>query len=83
MAEKDKRRAPRQKVFKGARISFSHLGTSVECTVRNLSVSGALLTVENQLGIPDEFDLLMPDQPIRHCRVAWRRGNRIGVEFHP
>jgi hypothetical protein len=79
----DHRRAPRRKVLKGAKISFHQLGTSTDCTVRNLSNTGACLVVESQLGIPNDFDLLLAsDRSIKRCRVEWRAGNKLGVSFH-
>lgn len=78
----DKRRAARHRVLKGGKISFHHLGTSTDCTVRNLSDTGACLIVTSQIGIPNEFDLLIESgHAVRPCRVAWRSGNKIGVSF--
>ena len=54
-------------------ISFSELGTTVDCTVRNLSLGGACLTVTSPAGIPNEFDLMLDRDTItRCCLVAWR-----------
>jgi hypothetical protein len=36
----EKRKLPRQRVFRGAVISFHYLGATVECVVRNLSECG-------------------------------------------
>ena len=81
-AETDKRRAPRRRVLKGAKISFHHLGTSTDCTIRNLSDTGACLLVASPVGIPDDFDLVLGDGgATKHCRVEWRSGNKIGVSF--
>jgi len=86
----EKRSAPRHKVLKGATIAFS--GNGVECTVRNLSSSGAALDVANldaanldvanSLGLPPSFMLVIEaDQFIRRCRPVWRSDKRIGVAF--
>jgi hypothetical protein len=78
----EKRNASRSRVLKGGAISFRHLGTTIDCTVRNLSKTGACLMVTSPLGIPDEFDLVLDrDKETRRCRVAWRAADRIGVEF--
>jgi hypothetical protein len=75
-------RAPRHRVLKGAKISFHQLGTSTDCTVRNLSDSGACLMVESQAGIPNDFDLVLDSSKgVKHCRVQWRFGRKIGVLF--
>lgn len=78
----DKRRAPRSRVLRGGVISFRHLGTTIDCTVRNLSKTGACLIVASPVGIPNEFELVLDrDKVPRTCRVAWRAADRIGVEF--
>jgi PilZ domain-containing protein len=78
----EKRRAPRRRVLKGGKISFRQLGTSTDCTIRNLSDTGACLLVASPVGIPNDFDLL-PDGggATMRCRVEWRSGNKIGVSF--
>jgi hypothetical protein len=72
----------RSRVLKGGVISFRHFGATIDCTVRNLSKSGACLSVASPVGIPTEFDLVLDrDKVPRHCRLVWRRADRIGVEF--
>jgi len=81
-ADTDKRRASRRRILKGGRISFHQLGTSTDCTIRNLSDTGACLIATSQVGIPNEFNLVTDsDKAVRRCRVEWRSGNRIGVSF--
>jgi hypothetical protein len=76
----EKRSAPRFKVLKGATIAFG--GNGVECTVRNLSSSGAALDVANPARLPPSFTLVIEtDQFIRRCRPVWSRDKRVGVAF--
>jgi hypothetical protein len=76
----EKRSAPRYKVLKGATIAFG--GNGVECTVRNLSSSGAAIEVASPADLPASFMLVIEaDQFIRRCRPVWRNENRIGVAF--
>ena len=57
-------------------------GGAYSCAVRNLSEAGAALDVPYALAIPHEFTLVMEtDQVSRHCRVIWRKENRLGVAF--
>ena len=70
--------APRQRVLKGARIQFG--GGSIDCTVRNISETGAALEVTSPLGIPTEFTLVT-EAARRPCRVVWRKEKRIGITF--
>lgn len=74
------RAAPRQRVLKAGSIEFA--GGVIDCTVRNLSESGAALEVASPLGIPETFNLLVSGEPSpRRCRVAWRKDKRIGIAF--
>ena len=76
----DHRVAPRKRVLKAGTIEFG--GGAIDCTVRNLSETGAALSVVSPVGIPSEFNLIVSsDQINRRCRVAWRKENRIGVSF--
>ncbi len=70
--------ATRHRVLKGGRILFG--GGSIDCTVRNLSETGAALDVTSPLGIPSEF-VLVTDDTLRPCRIVWRKEKRIGVTF--
>lgn len=53
----------------------------LNCVVRNLSNGGARIACIETL--PDEFILrLTPGRGRpRSCRVAWRRGDEVGVQF--
>ncbi|MET0708881.1 MAG: PilZ domain-containing protein [Tardiphaga sp.] len=70
----------RSRTLKAASISFD--GGAIDCTVRNISVTGAALDVASPVGIPQEFFLVVPiDSLRRRCRVVWRKEKRIGVAF--
>ncbi|KJC52953.1 pilus assembly protein PilZ [Bradyrhizobium sp. LTSP885] len=76
----DARRGIRQRVLKAGTIEFG--GGAIDCTIRNLSPTGAALQVESQTGIPDQFTLVMPAEGLHvPCHVAWRRACRLGVAF--
>jgi PilZ domain len=74
------RNAPRRRVLKTGLIELAD--TCIECTVRDLSGSGAALEVVTPLYIPDRFTLFIPSEQLkRKCRIAWRTGSRMGVTF--
>ncbi|MBR0751515.1 PilZ domain-containing protein [Bradyrhizobium jicamae] len=76
----EKRRNARHRVLKGGTIEFG--GAAIDCTIRNLSPSGAAIEVENQTGIPDHFTLVVPGDGLHMpCHVAWRRALRLGLTF--
>jgi hypothetical protein len=70
----------RQNVIMAGTISFG--GSGIDCLVRNISVGGATLEVESQIGIPSSFDLVINvERSNHHCHVVWRKARRIGVAF--
>ena len=73
--------ATRRRFLKAGRISFGG-GAAFDCTVRNLSETGAALEVISPVGIPERFTLVV-EADHRHlpCRIVWRKEKRIGVHF--
>ena len=77
----DRRKLMRHRVFKFGSIGFNR-AAGIDCRVRNLSSSGACLEVASQVGIPDDFMLVIAHDHMRQpCHVVWRDANRMGVEF--
>jgi hypothetical protein len=70
--------ATRHRVLKGGHIHFG--GGSIDCTVRNISDTGAALDVTSPLGIPAQFTLVTDGNQLP-CRVVWCKEKRIGVAF--
>jgi hypothetical protein len=76
----EKRTSPRHRVLKAGTIEFG--GGIIDCTVRNVSKSGAALDVASPVGIPATFTLAIPGDGLHYaCRVLWRKQSRIGVKF--
>jgi hypothetical protein len=74
------RRNPRYRVRMVGSIEFGR--GPIDCTVRDLSISGAALDVESQTVIPAKFTLAVPGGGLHlPCHVVWRRPYRIGVAF--
>jgi len=79
-ASADKRRASRRNVRRAAQINFAR--QSMTCIVRNLSATSAAMEAANLSAIPDSFRLVLEmESTERRCQVAWRRTNRVGVQF--
>ena len=55
---------------------------TINCLIRDISISGAALEVTNTHDIPERFDLAFKagDTQIP-CHVVWRQEERIGVAF--
>ena len=76
----ERRKTQRHRVLKGGTIAFE--GNGLDCTVRNLSASGAALDVAYPVSVPPSFMLVIQsDQLIRRCHPVWRNDRRIGVAF--
>jgi hypothetical protein len=82
--DKDRRRSSsRRRVHRGAQIIFNRGTAVIDCTLHDVSTTGARLKVGSPIGIPDTFDLAVAGGQTRHCRVVWRKPDQIGVEFVP
>jgi hypothetical protein len=73
----NKRNKTRQRVLKAGLITFN--GAGINCLVRNISDTGAALEVENQIGIPPIFDLVIA----LPRRLAQRKANWHRLQFRP
>ncbi len=77
----ERRKISRRRTLKAGSITFNRAG-GIDCQVRNLSPAGALLEVASQVGIPEEFVLVIESDGLRQsCRVIWRTATRLGVTF--
>jgi hypothetical protein len=78
----ERRQGQRHRTLKAGTINFNRAG-GVDCRVRNLSPAGACLEVASQIGIPDEFILVVEiDHMKAPCHVVWRTATRLGVAFN-
>ena len=78
----ERRRATRKTVDQTVMISLSGGAKVTPCAMRNLSVLGAGLLLENTSIPSTGFDLSFDDfRTSFACRVVWRRDAFVGVEF--
>lgn len=73
-------RAPRHRTLKAGKIIFNARYSVFECTIRNLSDTGAALEMSTTLGVPAQFTLAY-DKIERQCTVVWRTERKLGVAF--
>jgi hypothetical protein len=82
--ETNRRAEPRTRTLRRGRIVFNGGYSSFDCTVRDISQSGAKLYFGEHLGVPNHFELIMDGHgPRRPCTVRWRAEHTIGVSFDP
>jgi hypothetical protein len=78
------RRAPRERAFLAARVSYNNGAMSTPCTVLQLSATGAKIGLAETINLPDVFQIAIPQKSIeRRARVVWRRGDVAAVAFLP
>jgi len=70
----ERRRHPRQATDHIAHVKFP-------IRLVDISQSGARISVDRTIKLPDEFVLLVSADIARWCRVKWRKGEQVGVEF--
>jgi len=81
-AGRERRGAPRQRTLLGGKIVHSNGLLSMNCVLRNLSETGARISLPPNTATPDTFDLI----DLKHgeafaCRVVWHEYPMIGVVF--
>jgi diguanylate cyclase (GGDEF)-like protein len=82
MRTADFRRSPRQRVFKRGRILTPDSNSTIDCTLRNVSQTGAALRFDVFFALPEEFDLVLVGAgQKRRCRVRWQSGVDVGVQY--
>jgi hypothetical protein len=75
-------REVRSRTIIGARALINEGRSSFDCQIRNMSATGARLTFESTLGVPDVFKLEIPSRgQLLYVNVRWRKGTASGVKF--
>jgi hypothetical protein len=78
----DQRAVLRHGVRKEGRLLFVDQPCFVECTIRNISEDGALLSMLVSVCLPPVVLLwVQRTGAIHECEVRWRKGRAVGVHF--
>jgi hypothetical protein len=80
--DENRRGARRADAFRIGALLPGEGAAEIDCLVWDQSETGAQIEVEVAETVPDEFTLSMTAyaKP-RRCKVAWRRGRKLGVNF--
>jgi 2-succinyl-5-enolpyruvyl-6-hydroxy-3-cyclohexene-1-carboxylate synthase len=79
--ETTERTAKRQRVLKSAKIVLDDW-RALDCTLRDVSETGAKIIVSSTGNIPEKFRLFFAsDNTIRDVKIAWKQHNMLGVHF--
>ncbi len=78
----ERRVAPRMRTLKRAKVIFNNGYSTFDCIVRNLSATGALLTIDESAHLPKEFMIVVGDgMDPRPAKLVYRRGLFAGIRF--
>lgn len=82
MEDPGRRAAQRHRVLKDGKIVTINYCSVVDCSILDISDSGARIRCADPAAAPAEFRLLIPhDQIIRDAAVVWRLKGQCGIRF--
>lgn len=78
----ERRSIHRNRVYKGAVLTFNRGHSAFECLVRNQTEAGAKLCLEQTFVLPMSFSIRIAGaDEERMAKVVWRSPNEVGVRF--
>jgi hypothetical protein len=77
------RKKRRRQFHYNASILLDGKGTLRPCLISDISESGARIVLDSDCELPECFLLLLTTagDARRRCRVVWRTGKTVGIEF--
>ncbi|HWT96684.1 MAG TPA: PilZ domain-containing protein [Terriglobales bacterium] len=79
--QQDRRRAPRRRVLKAGKILINEGESVFDCTLRDISASGARFSLGLFQALPKRFQIAMNDLGEHYCELVRITGNEYGVRF--
>lgn len=78
----EQRQDIRKRTFLKGRIHFNKGASSMDCLIRDMSVTGARLELSETSTLPEVFDIYVPqkDETFR-ATLRWRRDGAVGIAF--
>jgi hypothetical protein len=80
-AADDRRRAPRRRVLPSGKLAYADHSVTADCSVRNLSESGAMIVLPPTPLPTDPFLIVIKQASLHEARTVWRAGGRWGLQF--
>ena len=78
----ERRQHTRHRTLLGARLIHGPEDASFDGIIRNLSVSGAMMTCDNPTGLPARITVAVPARAmVRDGWIVWRRLDAVGLAF--
>jgi hypothetical protein len=81
-AASELRSTPRSRCLLRGVIVYNGRSSTIDCTVRDLSETGAKLIVSGAVSLPEVFGFEIPTAKThRRAQIVWHKGDRCGVRF--
>lgn len=78
----ERRVAARSKSLLQGRVYYNNRRASLDCVIRDITSEGARLKFSGTVTVPQTFELYIPHKHEAYrAKVAWHRGEEIGVTF--
>ena len=78
----EKRTSPRRRAFLVGKIIYGGETYTIDCTIRDLSETGARVKVRDPYSIPNNIVFLDPKNfNAYETSVKWRKGTEMGLSF--
>ncbi|HYE47118.1 MAG TPA: PilZ domain-containing protein [Caulobacter sp.] len=78
----ERRRSHRQRALLTGKLATNEASLTIDCVIRNLSPTGALVETGSPHLLPAELHLLQVREGVAwDAKVIWRRGNQVGLEL--
>jgi hypothetical protein len=78
----ERRLLQRERVDLIATIVLDAGMTRLDGAVLDMTNTGARVAVHPDLALPEDFYLLLPDHRMQPCRIVWRDGMSVGLQFN-
>lgn len=73
--------APRRRMLKGVQLVFNNGCCVMSGVLKDMSDTGARVSVENSVSLPQSLALVFDDGSKRMCEIARRELREIGLRF--
>lgn len=77
----ERRMMRRERVDLIATVVINEGITRLDGAVFDMTRTGARVAVHPDLTLPEDFYLLLPDNRMQPCRIVWRDGASVGLQF--
>lgn len=77
----DRRNQARRRVLLSGKLAFADANLTADCSVRNLSETGAMVALPPILLPSQPFLIVIKDAFLHETNMVWRRDGRAGLRF--